>query len=361
MSIKNHFLLVLAFCTVSALSAQVNLLDDSFTSGPAGTTLFKSSSALNLGIGQENLPTSVTWIGNGVPSLPATGESYTNNGNGSGNISFPSLPTTSENVTAFYQPSDSYAVISGAGNSLTLQFDFTVSGTFTSNSAIRFGLFNSGSTGSLDNQITRETGGGVTAGNVGSPALFSGYYASFAPAATTSTAGVVAFYNRAPSNSNSTFISSTSAGTFNQLGYGTTPTTSPGLTTDPYQATLTLQNTVPGSQMTLTFGITDLNTGGTSYSSSVIDTGAAGSNTGVPAVGTTPAIPTQSYANPIVDAFDGLSIGTVSNQGILTVTNVTVSYVPEPPVYVLCSGGLVVFAAASWWIRRRRAAKAVAA
>jgi hypothetical protein len=360
MQIQKSLLITLAFCGASMLSAQT-WLDDSFTSGSSGTNgdYIASSGGRDAGTaGVQSPPNSAVWWGNGstygggstgtpVPGnnpiqyVPSSGiQFYSGLGaNGGGSAASDSVTA---NFTAPDHP-DSIAV----GDTLDVSFTFTMTGSISDDlTGIRFALSNSGSTASTSNQMVKNTGNGLSAGSTGAPTSYSGYFVDFDPAATTNTGGpVVAIFNRAPSTANTEYIASTSTGKFNQLGYSTASSTAPGLTAGTsYTATLAITNNGSGKN-TLVFGVApvgDTNPLDVLYSTTVTDTGVAGSNTGNGLTGTS-AIPTQSFANPIVDSFDTFTIGEHSGETAdLLVSNVDISIapaaIPEPSTYAAILG-----------------------
>jgi hypothetical protein len=316
MQIQKFLLVPFVFCA-AALSAQT-LLNDSFTSAPSGTFGTGNNSSGTSGIGVQNPPSSVEWFSNTfVPFGSTTTINYIN---GSG-ISFDDSSTQS--VTAYFESAGNYASLN-VGNTLTLSFNFTISSPSNDSTGLRFGIFNSGSTSNVKNQLTRNTSTTLSAGNAGSPTGYSGYYVGFDAGANSGTfeTGVSTLYSRAVS-SNTSFIAT--VGNDSALGNPATNTT-PGLGADNYQATLTLDYASAGT-MNVSFGLTDLTT--STALAAYDDTAAATIGSGTPAI------------TSLTTSFDGLSIGELGGQGgPMTISNVTVSEseIPEPSAYAAILG-----------------------
>jgi hypothetical protein len=347
MQIQKSLLITLAFCGASMLSAQT-WLDDSFTSGSAGTTgltYIGSSGLKDAGTaGVQNPPSSAVWFGNNasysagtsgtsgasgganpISYVPNSGIQFTSNANNG------TTNGQSDSVTAFFTAPNAPQSIA-IGDTLDVSVTFSLTGTINADaSGLKFAIYNSGSTGSTSNQITKNTGNGVTSGVFGSPALYSGYEVTFNPAAATNTAGpVVNIFNRAPSTNNSEYLASTTAGKYNQLGYNTNLNSNVGLSASTtYTATLAITNNL-GTSNSLQFFVdsgSDTNPLDALYSSTVSDTGAAGSNTA------------NSFANSIVDSFDTFSFGEHSLETAnILVSNVDIAVIPEPSTYAAILG-----------------------
>jgi hypothetical protein len=287
---KKYFLLSLGLFVAAALSAQTTVLDDHFTS--AATASFGASGTA--GIGVQSLPTSALWLANGSV-VGATAETYTN---GTG-LTEPLA--VSQAATAYFEPQGSFQTLN-VGDTLTLTVNFTLSNTTPPNnaSAIRLGLFNSGSTGVTNDQLIKNSGStSALATN------YSGYYCSFDPAQSSAAATAVALVSRAVGANTSLIgtLSGTGITTLTSVN-GPASLTNPGV--DTFQATLTL-NLVSVSSMTVSFSVTDLTT------STLLTTYTA-----------------TSPASLVVSGFDGLTIGgnfntTASPQ---TLTEVKVVYTP---------------------------------
>jgi hypothetical protein len=328
MNIQKCLLLSVVFGAVSALSAQstTTLLDDTFTSGTGtgATGYLGKSGANNAGTpgvqDPDSGPTTSTafWYGNnstysstGTPPQGTDPESY-NTGSG---IALTNAATT-QSVTANFENSGSYASL--ASGDLTMSFDFKFTGatvpTFQA-TGIRFLLFNSGSTGSLDNQLTKNTAnsGGTNANS----ANWTGYLAGFDAGAQAGTTGIATLYNRANGGAPSANYIATAPGL--NLGTASGPTAGMNLT-DTYQAELTLHE-VNSGEVNLAFSMEDLTTSTdlSPYDFNVNDTGATGA---------------------VATSFDGLTIGELSGENTpMLITNVSVfQAIPEPSTYAAVLG-----------------------
>jgi MYXO-CTERM domain-containing protein len=320
MMVQKYFILPLGLFIASALFGQTDLLNDSFTSGTTG--YFGLSGQPNMtaippgGVtnfpGVQSPPASAFWFGNNSTAVFSTSSAHPVAGlfaspiqytAGTG-ILIPNASSTGQSVTAFFESPGSYQTLA-PGDTLTLSFNFTLGSTSTAATGIRFHLINSASTGASNNQITVNTGNSRTTGGTNS-LLYSGYLVGFDAGGAGSVATI---YNRQSGDTANLIASAPAAGTL-----GSAPGPSPGLnTTDTYQATLTLLYT--GSSMNAGLRLTDITTPATDLSAYTLNDTDPG-----------------TLPRALITSFDGLVIGETSSEGTpLTLTNVRVTYTPDPP------------------------------
>jgi hypothetical protein len=299
-SIFKYCLPLIVLLAAPALSAQTVLLGDSFSA---------SSSTLSFGNapgGAQNLPSSAQWFLNAGSSITA---SYVSDSSINENLS-----TGDQSLTAYFTNAGTQSL--SAGDTIDASFSFTMSGTANIADGIRVGFLNSG--GSRPTINTDVTDSSFTS--------YTGYAAFFNP--TTSTTNL-----DARSSANTNLIASSAA--YGSLGAPSVLSGTPFALTSGDLTVGQLALTYTGSQMIVTFGLTD-----TATSAQVIY-----------------SLTTSTIS---ATAFDTIVIGGLSGAagaGSLSISNASVTFltVPEPPVYVLCAGGLVVLAAAGWLSRRRTA------
>jgi len=323
MKIQKSLLLTLALGATSALSAQVTLLNDDFTSGTTGPLLTSG----NVGKGIQSPGSSAIWFANGSTAKSDT----TGTTLGAAPIQYVSGTgietngTTTQSITSFFEAPGSYATL-GSGDSLTLTVDFNVSSAADAAGGLKFALINSGSTGSsattatqtgTNNQLVLTSGN--TSGAAANPIAlgnYTGYYAEFNAGAATTAQSADSLFHR-PSG-HSTFVTSNTG--FVSLG-AANPGNNTALTSDKYQGVLTISNT--GTSNTISYSITDI--------------------TGTPTVLSQYTI-SQSDSTPI-DSFDGIILGGLGGDGAMTYDSVAVNAagpdfaaIPEPSVYAAVLG-----------------------
>ncbi|HTQ31845.1 MAG TPA: hypothetical protein VMI53_11605, partial [Opitutaceae bacterium] len=221
---------------------------------------------------------------------------------------------TDQSVLAYFAPSGSPQALTNVGDTLIASFTFTVSGASNSADGIRVALLNSSAS-----QITTNTD--ITAGNF---LQYTGFAAFFNPSNTATT------LNRRNQDQDSILIASTSIA-YSSLGAPVTTGSAFALGSSTYTGALSL--TYEGSGQTLvTFSLSD-----TMSASQAGYTILSASS------------PTTSFDTFVLGGLSGAATS-------LTLSNVDVVFVPvpEPPVYILCAGGLAVLAGAHRWRRLRR-------
>jgi hypothetical protein len=311
MNIQKYLLLPIVF-GVAALSAQAQLLDDTFTSGT--TAPFKTTSTLTniAGIGTQSPPSSAEWFGIGSSST----NSITYN-TGVGIKSAPT-PSNSQGAIAYFEaPGSQFTMAVGQTLTASMTFQYA-SAPINSGFGIHFSLLNSNSTGSQNNQTLSEMGTTTVAGNVAAT-NYSGYYAQLDPNASTTT-GIDSIFYR-PTGSNTSWVGSNTGSTpldTSVLG----PIASLG--TDKYKAVLTLTE-ASATTMTLGFNLLDETLGGTDVTAYDIA-----------------PLTTSNF----VGSFDTFTIG-LGSSGPVTVSEASVVAIPEPSTYAAILGaatlGLVAF------------------
>lgn len=322
--LQKYFLLPVGFLIAAGLSAQTRvLLNDSFISGSTG--YIGKSGANNSGTPGVQAPdsgpnSSAFWYGNGSTySYPTAGTNpilYANNQNGNGSLSLnpTSFNGLTQSVTAYFESPGSYQSID-RGGTLKVSFDFngfSKPSRIGTSTGIRFLLFNSGSTDTVNNQLVKNSGD--SGGAYASFSNYSGYFVGFNPAAATHTALTAIYTRSTPGSAN---IITTNPAPENKLGGNRGK--GPGLTgSDTYRATLTLTYNDSGGNMTIEFGLTDVTN--PSNNPALADYATVATDTGDP--------------NPIVTSFDGLTIGALGAVNTpLTITNVRITYTkPGPPL-----------------------------
>ncbi len=309
-SIRKYCLPLVVFLAARALLAQTTLLNDDFsTAGSPGDLATVGPQ------GAQNTPSSAEWFLIDTPNGSATYTNPTLAPPGSLTQTF----SVDQAVVAYFENPGAQQQLLTIGDSIGLSVDFTISGATTSPNGIGFALYDSGSTGLNNFQLTANNTGTTNSD-------FTNY------------SGVVAFINP-NSTSNTTVLSSRAAGVGNSdlfaAGYGLIDNSASGTDTlnGSYHAKFTLTYAGAGS-LVLAFVIKD-------SSNNVV--------TDYTASGTAASLPTQ-FDTIVINGVSG-----VATSLALTNVNVTFQAVPEPPVYALCAGGLAVLAAASWWSRRRAA------
>jgi hypothetical protein len=329
---KKYLLIPLVLCGAAALPAQTTLLDDTFTSGTTGP--FKTTSSLTIipGIGSESLPGSAEWFGIGSNTTTTT-ETY-NQGVG---IRTPSTAGTSVSqgvIAAFNAPGSYTSLAVGDSLSAALTFNYSAAPKDIA-SGIRIDLFNSGSTGSTNQQIQTEQGS--TGGNFGglTGLLYSGYSAQFDPTSTGTNTSSTAYYR--PTNAATNWLGSNSGST--PLDAGATKNTG-AVGTDTFTATLTLDY-ISATDMQVKLDVFDDTT-----------------NTDIAGLGLT------DQSTNIISQFDeiGVSFGNVDQTGAFgTLEEVKIvgpTSIPEPSEYAAILGLATLGFVA---IRSRRQRRQVAA
>jgi len=312
-SIRKYRLLFLAVLAAPVLPAQTVLLNDTFS-----TATNSGSNMATVGPqGTQSPPSSAEWFLIDSTNASAT---YTNGSPGSLAQVIPS--TANSAVIAYFETPGNQQTLN-VGDSIAINVSFTVSGPTNVADGIGFGLFNSGSTALAPTQLGANLGG-TTSGNFAS---YAGIAALINPNVAT-TATTTDLDSRATGSNDLTSLASYTA--------INSPTGTATIGTDNYMATLSLTYAGAGN-MGVGFTLNDTTTSTTVAAYS--------------AAGTTSTFPTQ-FDTVFIDG-QALAATTLT----LSTVNVVFTPVPEPPVYVLCGGGLAVLAAASSW-RRRRAARA---
>jgi hypothetical protein len=327
---KKYIIIPFVFAAAAALPAQT-LLDDTFTSGATGPFKTATATAYTPGIGTQNTPTSAEWFGIGS-NTTATTETY-NNGVG---IRAPltSGTSVSQGAIASFEAPGSYATLA-IGDTLTAAFNFQYSvAPKDASSGIRLDLYNSGSTGSLNQQVQGNQG--TTGGNFGglTGLTVSGYSAQFDPTSTGANTSATAYYR--PLGAATSWVGSNGGST--QLDAGTTKNVG-AVGTDLFTATMTLTY-ISATDMQVALDIFD--------DTKAIDLGTLG---------------LIDQSTNIVNSFDmvGVSFGSVDQTGatatLSEVTISTISAIPEPSTYAAILGvatlGLVA-------IRSRRQRRLIA-
>ncbi|HZP59517.1 MAG TPA: hypothetical protein VFB27_04265 [Opitutaceae bacterium] len=311
-----HCLSLLVLLAAPILPAQTTLLTDTFSTASSPGDL-----ATNGPQGTQSLPSSAQWF-------------LVNSANGSATYTNPALAppgslaqtfSVDQSVVAYFESPGNEQVLN-VGDSIALNVNFNISGSTNLADGIRFALLNSGSSGVTNFQLT-----GNSSGNTSTTPNFNNY------------SGIAAFINPSVSSGTGANLDSrASGGTSDLISSGSTDYTSFGsssgtatLSGGAYKATLSLAYTAVGSMNVGLVILDSSNNPVTTYS----------------AAATTSSFPTK---------FDTVAIGGLTGvASSLTLNGVSVIFVPvpEPPVYLLCGGGLAILAGAAWW-RRRRAARA---
>jgi hypothetical protein len=318
--IKKYCFLLFFLVTASTLPAQV-LLDDTF--GTADT----SGDLAGVGPqGAQNPPASATWVLNSTdPNASAIYTSgYFNPDLGAfvpGSLA--QTFATDQSVSAYFAGPGNQQVLSNVGDALTLDFAFTMNTVNASADGIRVALLNSGSINSDFNYQVSGANSDIASSTF---ANYTGVAAFFDPSNSK-----INLYTRDSGPGNTTLIAGATNAAYNLFapagpgGLGITAGT-------PYLGTLTL--TYQGvSNMGVSFSIYDM----TDPLNPALLAGEG----------------SAAFDSPA--SFDTIVLGGLNGAGDMTLSEVSVVLVPEPPVYALCAGGLAVLASVGWWNRRHTA------